>query len=517
MDNRTRFFFHWLRRSTSAILISSLLVNLAGCTVEPRPDPKLTNPEFAAQTAQIRTVALVGDSTPTEIESITLGVTYGEGVARGAGGGALMGAGQALSGLTTCVGSPYCGAAVLLLLPIFVLAGAVVGGAAGGASGYSETELEQATTAARQMLQSDALKEELLRRAGDYARQNAELTFVRKPYLSPNANAAPPDYSQLRQEGVDAVLDVKLESLKLERSLSMTAHARLLSVSSGALLNEGQYEFLSEHRPLEGWMANGAQPLAQAVDRGLSALAEDIIDENFLLFYPTEPEVLATEKSEWERQNEPQLSFSLSEAVPHYVLRPIYPELDNNYCPWRIVFHNKDPHCQPTFRGLDFVEVNSSKPTLRWERFPRPDDYIEPNGGRRNKITEVSYEVRVFDTARSVIKQQRREILIPAQVVYSARSIKETYHTVDRNLEACGNYFWTVRARFQLNGRVRVTEWAGAFDLSPVESLKARPWNLRRGEIGGIRYHWYPVPYELYQPVLGTPEWHYFPFMTPCD
>ena len=57
---------------------------------------------------------------------------------------------------------------------------------------------------------------------------------------------------------------------------------------------------------------------------------------------------------------------------------------------------------------------------------------------------EIVYEVEIYDMHR---------------LVYVAKGLKESKHTVDVPLEACKNYRWSVRPSFLIDGDVRFGEW----------------------------------------------------------
>ena len=185
---------------------------------------------------------------------------------------------------------------------------------------------------------------------------------------------------------------------------------------------------------------------------------------------------------------EPQYEEHIS--VPHFVLSPIYPKLD--IC---VIFCDRR-----AIGSLEFVKVGSVQPTLRWESFPREHDLIDADG-QPHHISDVSYELRVFDIG---LPPSASIVVIPAQLIYEARDISDPYHKIESGLDACKYYFWTVRARFKLDGRLRVIEWAGAFN---VPAWNEKPWNLRRG-ITEYKFSGLPV---------DGPEWFYFPFRTPCQ
>jgi len=489
---------------TKLLVLALFITDLIGCTTNAPKTPDYYSTEYQYQAPGISNIALVTDLSPPEIESVDLGFTRWQGAAGGAAGGALAGASSALSSLGGCSGD-FCAAALLLLLPVFMAGGAIVGAVSGVDSGYSVDVLTEAEANAQHMLNSAYLQTELLEHAQDYARKNIDLEFIRIPSADPKALAVKPNYKTLSNESIDVVLEVDLLRLSLEYSLEMDARARLISVQTGTVLSDAQYRFSSEHHRLDGWIADGAAPLMEAIQRGLKTLAEDIMDENFLLFYPNEPEVIIPQQADKASE---QVQASQGNSVPHYVLSPVFPELNSCFlCDG--IFRKQRP---TAIGALEFVEVDSVQPTLQWERFPRDNDLVDTDG-QYHQITDVRYDLRVFDTA---IPSSTNIILVPAKLVYDARGISETYHKVESGLHACTYYFWTVRARFKLDERVRVTEWAGAFDLL---GWKEKPWNLRRG------LHTYKQPPEwltvgltgVRPPVPDGPEWFYYPFMTPCN
>ncbi len=473
----------------------TVVTGLMGCATDVPKTPDYFAADDRFPTSGIGRVALVADASPPEIESVDLGQTYGQSAARGAVGGALEGATAALEGLAGCSGG-YCGAAFLLLLPVFAVGGAVAGAASGADSGYDPDRLAAAEANARRMLDAAYLQTGLLDRTRDYGMDNLDLEFVRGGGAAPKTPLDRPDYDALAGESIDAVLEVDLLRVALGHSLEMTARARLVSVRTGAVLSDGRYMVSSERRRLEEWLADGAAPVTEAIQRGLQTLAEDMVDENFLLFYPEKPGAIAAADAAVASAESPP---PRSRSVPHYVLGPVYPALDHCFFCGEGLFRSR-PH--RAIGNLEFVAVDSVRPTLRWERFPRAHD-LTGGDGRPVEITDVRYDIRVFDTAAPA---GDGIVLVPAQQVYGARDLPEAHHTVAGGLAACRDYFWTVRARFKLDGRVRVTEWAGAFD---VAGWNEKPWNLRRGR--------YAYP-EMIGPIrVDGPEWFYYPFKTPCD
>lgn len=109
-------------------------------------------------------------------------------------------------------------------------------------------------------------------------------------------------------------------------------------------------------------------------------------------------------------------------------LRPVYPEVRH--------------------RGV-FVEVDSLQPALRWEAYPRPLDRGADEEGVLDRIRNVTYDLKIW----------RAENETPGEVVYTRQGLPGPWHRLERALEPSTKYFWTVRARFELDGDPRVIEW----------------------------------------------------------
>ncbi|UCE53615.1 MAG: hypothetical protein JSV31_30990 [Desulfobacterales bacterium] len=483
------------------LVITLIFAQLSGCATNAPQIPDYFASQSVGLNAVMQKVALVKVLAPPEIESVDLGYTRGQGAAAGAAFGALSGYYAWASG-GTCEG--YVCGAVVLLLPVFVSIGALIGGIEGSETGYSSDTLKEAEANARAMLQTPYLQTQLINHARNYATDNTDIQFIRMPEADPEIISEKPNYAALSAEGVNNVLELELTHLSFDwsvlshtPSLKMGARARMISVDTGAVLSDGRYEFISESRQLKEWAENGATKLTEAIERGIKTLAEDIVDENFLLFYPILPvreDLNQTTTSSGQNQK------SQSEPVPHYVLKPVYPALE--YCFFCESLFSNRPH--RAIGNLEFVEVNSTQPVLRWERFPRAHDLINADG-QHHQISNVRYDIKIFETG---LPYKMKLVLVPTQPVYTERNILEPYHMIKETLYPCTDYFWSVRARFKLFGRKRVTEWAGAFN---VAGWNEKPWNLRRGL---NQYKNLPL---LPTVQIDGPEWFYYPFRTPCE
>jgi hypothetical protein len=94
-------------------------------------------------------------------------------------------------------------------------------------------------------------------------------------------------------------------------------------------------------------------------------------------------------------------------------------------------------------------DVDSLQPTFRWETFPRPEDLEADRAGRLAAARNQTYELRIW----------RCEDNFPSELVYARSGLTEPVHRVETPLAPDTLYLWTIRARFELNGEPRVTEW----------------------------------------------------------
>lgn len=131
------------------------------------------------------------------------------------------------------------------------------------------------------------------------------------------------------------------------------------------------------------------------------------------------------------------VTASCSTKAAVFGLRPEYPEN-------RIAYSSS-----PGEKEIAFVEVDSLQPTLRWESFPRPQDIKEDKEGMLNLMKNVAYDLKIWSARGD----------FPDVVICSKQGLREPHYKLEKPLAPCSKYFWTIRARFELDGKVRVTEW----------------------------------------------------------
>lgn len=116
-------------------------------------------------------------------------------------------------------------------------------------------------------------------------------------------------------------------------------------------------------------------------------------------------------------------------TIPTFGLKPIYPI---NEC---------------GRSGIYFTEVDSLQPVLRWETFP--PEQVRSDAEQISKIRNITYDLKVWLSENNS----------PSSLLYSRKGLPEPRYEIEEPLLLCARYFWTVRARFLVDGKERVSEW----------------------------------------------------------
>jgi len=380
----------------------------------------------------------------------------------GAGSGAAQGAGALMQGMAGCTDG-YCLAAALLLLPVFMGVGAVVG-AAKDAPEAATPE----TIASGQRAMQDGIEQLDLQRSMQAALVQALQTegvarsVAEEWELGPVSPDVLPQYASVRLQRQDAILEVSVlefqfrkavrpEVKKLAYRLALTTRVRLLAPASRAVLDELVHLQESEAHSATDWLSHNAQLFASELNVAIRQTAGTAVHEMFLLYYPPAPETAVSE---------------VRALVPEFVLRPEYPLPERTF-DLRGAFLDR---YRPAWLGLKFVPVEDIRPTFKWEAFPRPLD-VAGLGGQAGRLSAVRYELVIHEA------RYAKQVYEPGAVIYRRTDLLESSHRVEQRLQPCGRYFWTVRAHFRLDGWPRVTEWMGAYGVFPT----LKPWEARRG------------------------------------
>jgi len=370
----------------------------AGCASLPPQVPP------APDRAALGRVAIVAGSETPQIHFEGFARSKGEGAAAGAGGVFLSCV--ASMGPAAC-GGTFCGAVAVLWLGFCGVAGAV-GGVAGAASAASADTVRSAETALRARLDVTTIQESL-RRQIDIAAREREVAL-----------AALSD--------ADSLLEVTLVragttggGINAPVELQMVARIRVLRAADRAELYRAQMQYLGEAHPIVDWAADEGVRLLAALNGGYQALAAQIADNVFLLYpFP---------------DRRPGSAGTLAVS---FGLEPVYPRTRGTLSGDRLIGDY-----------FEWTQVDSRQPTLRWQTFPRALD-VAAAPAEMARVSRVSYDL--------VIARERN--LAAAEVVYRRSGLGSTEHRLEAPLEANARFFWTVRARFTLDGATRVTGWS---------------------------------------------------------
>jgi len=403
---------------------------------------------------------------------------------RGKGQGAGAGA---LEGILSCAdaasgGGDFAALALLLCLPV----GAAVGAVAGAVTTESATAAADAETG----LQSHALNLTSQARLAESVQARlsgsdaSPVASIVDAAALPAPSADGPDATASTAAGHRTLLEVVLLEIMFRSSgkkaaplcLQMRASATKREAASGQQLDAMESTYQGDCVMLEDWTRDGGKKVVREIGIGYEILAENIADELYLVYVP------ATGNSD--------SSTVKPRKVPGFVLAPEYPPLEEPSYAFRPFKRHASDY--GGYGGLQFTIIDDLTPVFSWEPFPRPFDTFAPQDAAP---VDVSYELRLYEGAITGL-----DAVAPARVVHTVRGIRENRLAWPHTLQPCHWYFWTVRARFTLNGTPRVTEWAGAYS-SPGGDLY--PSADRRAS-GGLLRPW-PGSYL------------YYPFRTPAD
>jgi hypothetical protein len=178
---------------------------------------------------------------------------------------------------------------------------------------------------------------------------------------------------------------------------------RLIRIADGAELVVRDYDYFGPIRRHSHWAANGGQAMLESLQAVFEPFARQLSDNVFLL-YPL---------------------GSLTSSVP------VGAGLDTE---------------KPS---THYQRVDTLRPTLYWQRFPLEKD-LRSSRAEVARVRDVTYEFLVA----------RLDHGVPGEIVYRRKGLTDSKHTLETPLDPTSMYAWTVRARFFLDGRERVTEWA---------------------------------------------------------
>jgi hypothetical protein len=254
-------------RPAAAALVAAAVVIQSGCVLaDPRHQLRPPPPSEGLR-AQLGRVAL--SAGPSETAAVLEGPAREAG--QGAARGALFGAawttygGAHLGGWGAFVG--------ILLAPVGALVGAVVG----ADRAESAAKVEQQETLLTGSLQELQVPEALRGCIADRLREERSTPAER------GGSEEPTTILEVTVERVGLQAPV---GIKPPLTFVLTERTRLLRASDGTELYVHWLTYRGRTRPIEAWLAENSAMLREDVGRACRVLAEEIVDEVFLLYLP---------------------------------------------------------------------------------------------------------------------------------------------------------------------------------------------------------------------------------------
>lgn len=396
-------------------------------------------------------------------------------VGLGAVGGAVGGASScAIPGVGP---DPFTGLIFLVCAPFGLAIGAVAGASKTSNSNrqFDAIEPSMASTALKALDLQTLLSLEV----ASYAKKNGINGLRELRDKGPISATDHPRYDAGPDYVIElAVTNVGPESpsaLHLPYAFVVSAVGRLVRVADNSVVDSFSRSIRTDSRRLDQWRV---EDLRAELHRVTRLLAQSYIDE-WLLIYRGE-DLYAQPSSLYVRPSASNsgATEARSISIPEYVLHPREWPIETQYGP---------PRPAP-------VEVESDSPVLYWEKLPPAIPaalFSSPNPRARNLV----YDVRVFSVAAGLAAWAT---VGADSVVRQYEDLSEPTVRIQPSLHSCSRYYWTVRARFDLDGRPRHTEWSGMFNMMDSPD----PQRIRRGG---------SVPGNIQHTAF------YFPFRTPGD
>lgn len=384
--------------------------------------------------------------------------TKGEAVFQGATGGAMAGVAgtfQAMAG-----GGPL----AILLLPIFVPVGAVIGAVVEPATAVPTETIESGELAINKaiaMLQTQTRLKQLML---DALQEESIQAITSYEVLGPKQQDEARDYRT-----VDAPMVLELSVLELGivkdktksgndgYSLILSTRARLIDTASNHLVDILERKYFSDVYTATEWLQDNAKIFVMSIDEVLDSNAKDILLEFFRIYYPPKPK-------------EPTDNYG--EVFPYYVLKPISPKAEKSGFDLREVISEK---YVKGIAGFEFVLADNMQPTFRWESFLLTLGMLPPQNSN-DHISQVSYEFVLYQVEMRYLGLGVRHYSV-GDLLYRRKGLLNPWHQLEEPLIPCNRYAWSVRMHFQLNGQPRVSEWTGAY---PKYEFSPKPWQIRR-------------------------------------
>jgi hypothetical protein len=423
-----RSHFTVLRSFWLCFLLSAVI----SCTVLPKAPTEKIRGEWGSVV-----IAPARFTPATNFEAFAISKT--KGVGKGATIGAGMGAVQAAL-LAFSFGGPSAVVIAPYLAVISVPAFATGGGVLGGFSSVTVEDAKAVNAIIQKNLKALNIQTTLAELVAKSARNEVGLVLSIDKNVGPAVHKEKVDYSDQAQRGLGGVLEIATTEIGFDGAgktlqFFMVVRARFIRTGDGEQLYDR--EFVYESDPYDGkkWAASNAALFEAELYRAYASIAESIVEQVFLMT------TLPLETS-FRDPNQKKSSFlslmggfgacGLAWRLPPREFCPTIFDFDMNHKEWN-----------------RFPEIATRTPTLEWEPFPRVIDQHPRYAALLNAVSNIRYDLRIWKVASDN----------PPQLVYERRTLTDPKHRLDQPLESGTHYFWSIRARFDVNGQTHSTRW----------------------------------------------------------
>ncbi|NLH16863.1 MAG: hypothetical protein GX455_09810 [Phycisphaerae bacterium] len=391
--------------------------------------------------ARMGTVAIVAGVESPEIRFKGFAQNKGEGALQGFVGG--MGTVASGLGGGGCSGE-LCGAVVLVELGLIGIGG-IVGSVVGVIKAPGDKEMRLAEQkmfppAAIATLQG-SLRDQIVSAA---TAEGARIVSISPEQAQRAAETG--DYRSFGESGVDTVVESSIvrvgtqgEGIDKLQQIYMEVQVRVIRTNDNSEIFTRHYTYLGKQLLLSQWTNNRAEQTVHSLAVGYKRLGAHIYDHVFKL-YP-----FPDRKSHRAK----------GQAWDVFGLAPIRPVL-------------KEPKVNFFSREVALLgNVVGREPILQWQRFPRETDF-QKSPEEMGRVSNVRYDLMIALLRDSGVNE----------VVYRRDGLPECKHQVEIELKPNLRYAWTVRARFELDGRQRVTEWSSTHSAGWDELTAPTPYSF---------------------------------------
>jgi hypothetical protein len=281
------------------------------------------------------------------------------------------------------------------------------------------------------------IQETMARYVQAAGKRETDRDFIVVMDAGPTSPGDKPDYTALVKQGIDTVLEIAVKKIGSAKIGGMGSDVYYFYMIVQAKLVHGTESSTQEFKYIIGpprhyseWVKAGADALQKEVKKAYEALAEDIVEFAFLYAY-------------FESMDSPLLrGYDTGPLVESTLQILVSKILNTRYILGSLSgFALEYPYASKMIDNL--------QPTFKWGSFPTADDSIVDQKGIVNRISNVTYDLRIWSDNES------ERVLI-----YEKKGLKDNNHKIECSLKPHSYYLWTVRARFRLDDQYKATRWA---------------------------------------------------------